>query len=88
MVTGASRGIGRGIALSLARQGAEVAINYRSSKEEAQEVQGEIGKLGRRSIIVQADVSQKEAVEKMIVEVKKAFLKFWPLAPSLFGNLS
>ena len=75
LVTGASRGIGRGIALSLARQGAEVAINYRSSKEEAEEVQGEIEKLGRRSIIVQADVSQKEAVEKMVAEVKKAFGK-------------
>jgi len=75
LVTGASRGIGRGIALSLARQGAEVAINYRSSKEEAEEVQGEIEKIGRRSIIVQADVSQKEAVEKMVAEVKKAFGK-------------
>lgn len=75
LVTGASRGIGRGIALSLARQGAEVAINYRSSKEEAEEVQRGIEKLGRRSIIVQADVSQKEAVEKMIAEVKKTFGK-------------
>ena len=75
LVTGASRGIGRGIALALARQGAEVAINYRSSEEEAEKVQGEIEKLGRRSIIIQADVSQKEAVEKMVAEVKKAFGK-------------
>jgi NAD(P)-dependent dehydrogenase (short-subunit alcohol dehydrogenase family) len=66
LVTGASRGIGRGVALALAKQGADVVVNYHSNVDQAQEVVGEIEKLGRRAIAVKADVSQKAAVETMI----------------------
>lgn len=75
LVTGASRGIGRGIALALATQGADVAINYRSKKEEAEEVVAEIKKMGRDSFSVQADVSDKNSVVKMFGEVKAKWAK-------------
>ena len=51
LVTGASRGIGRGIALRLAREGADVVVNYRSHPEEAQEVVDQIAALGRAALV-------------------------------------
>ncbi|MDD3679841.1 MAG: 3-oxoacyl-ACP reductase FabG [Candidatus Shapirobacteria bacterium] len=73
LVTGASRGIGRGIAICLAKQGADVAVNYHSSAEQAQAVVEEISSLGRRSIAVKADVAQKNQVEMMVEAVNKEF---------------
>lgn len=70
LVTGASRGIGRGIALALAHQGADVAVNYRSNAEEAQKVVREIKALGRGTFTVQADVANKASVVKMFEEIK------------------
>lgn len=69
LVTGGSRGIGRGICLSLALAGADVAVNYVSSETEAEKVVQEVRNLGRRSIAIRADVSQKKEVEFMISEV-------------------
>ena len=71
LVTGASRGIGRGIALALAKQGADVAINFRSNAEEAEKVVAEIKELKRDSFLVQADVSSVDDVIRMFEEVKK-----------------
>ena len=73
LVTGASRGIGRGIALSLAKAGASVAVNYHSKVEEAETVVVEVKKLDGDSFSVQADVSNKEQVAKMFEEVKNKF---------------
>src|SRR3989338_10052505 len=73
LVTGASRGIGRGIALSLAKAGASVAINYHSKAQESEAVVVEVKKLGGDSFSVQADVSNKEQVAKMFEEVKNKF---------------
>lgn len=70
LVTGASRGIGQGIALALAKQGADVAINYHSNKDEAEKVVAEIKKMGRSSFSVQADVSGVDDVIRMFGEVK------------------
>jgi len=75
LVTGASRGIGRGIALFLAKQGADVAVNYRSNNEEAEKVVSEIKAQGRDSFAVQADVSNKESVTKMFEEIKNKWGK-------------
>ena len=75
LVTGASRGIGRVIALSLAGEGADVAVNCSSSIKEAEKVAQEIRELGRKSIVIKADVSDKAAVEKMMSEVVKQFNK-------------
>jgi len=73
LVTGASRGIGRGIALCLAGQGADVAVNYHSSEEEAANVVGEIKRLGRKSIAIKADVSKADQVETMVKRVIQDF---------------
>lgn len=75
LVTGASRGIGRGIALALAKQGADVVVNYRSNAEEAQKVVEEIKGLGRDSFAVQADVSNSASVAKMFEEIKSKWDK-------------
>lgn len=75
LVTGASRGIGRGIALCLAKQGADVAINYRSNSQKADAVVAEIQKLGREAFAVQADVSDLASVAKMFAEMKSKWSK-------------
>jgi 3-oxoacyl-[acyl-carrier protein] reductase len=75
LVTGASRGIGRAIALALAGEGADVVVNCSSSIKEAEKVAQEIRELGRNSIVIKADVSDKTAVEKMVSEVVKQFRK-------------
>ncbi|MGA3108434.1 MAG: 3-oxoacyl-ACP reductase family protein [Candidatus Bathyarchaeia archaeon] len=65
LVTGSSRGIGRGIALELAREGANVVVNYKNQKEKAVEVARSIEALGRRSLVVKADVSNQKEVLAM-----------------------
>ena len=70
LITGASRGIGRAIALTMARQGASVAINYTSRKDAALDVLEEISQKGGRGMIVQADVSSDEDVKRMVEEIK------------------
>ncbi len=73
LVTGASRGIGRAIAVRLASEGAKVAINYAGNTAKAEEVKAEIEKNGGEAILVQADVSSAEAVDAMIEKVTEAF---------------
>jgi NAD(P)-dependent dehydrogenase (short-subunit alcohol dehydrogenase family) len=71
LVTGGSRGIGQGIALALAKQGADVAINFHSKAQEAEAVVASIKALGRDSFALQADVSSSQSVVKMFEEIKK-----------------
>ncbi|TCN25653.1 3-oxoacyl-[acyl-carrier-protein] reductase [Mesobacillus foraminis] len=75
LVTGASRGIGREVALELAREGANVAINYAGSEAKAAEVAEEIKTMGREAIVIQADVSNPEAVDAMVKETIEVFGK-------------
>jgi 3-oxoacyl-[acyl-carrier protein] reductase len=70
LVTGTSRGIGRAIAIALARAGADVAVNYRSRHQEANETCDEIKRLGRRSIAVEADVSVTADVARLVATVE------------------
>ena len=72
-VTGASRGIGRSIALTLAEAGADVAINYAGNAAAAEEVAVEIRKMGHRALILQGDVSQTEAAAAMLDAVVAEF---------------
>jgi 3-oxoacyl-[acyl-carrier protein] reductase len=73
VVTGASRGIGRAIALALAEEGADVAVNYVSSEAAAQTVVAEIEKRGRRALAVRADVSDFPDTFRMAQEVLASF---------------
>jgi 3-oxoacyl-[acyl-carrier protein] reductase len=73
VVTGASKGIGAGIAKSLAAEGASVVVNYSSSKEGADRVVAEIKASGGKAIAVQGDVAKAKDVQKIFAETKKAF---------------
>src|SRR2546427_13157665 len=73
LVTGGSRGIGRAIALALAEEGAEVAINYVSSEPAAKEVAEQIRNMGRHSVLAQADVGDYPDTFRMAQDVLKEF---------------
>lgn len=73
LVTGASRGIGRAIALRLASEGAKVAINFAGNQKAAEEVKSEIEANGGEAILVQANVADPAAVEAMFAKVVEAF---------------
>jgi 3-oxoacyl-[acyl-carrier protein] reductase len=73
IVTGATRGIGRAIALELARRGADIAFNYAKSAEAAETLKREIEVLGSRVISVQCDVANTESAAEMVKQIKEAF---------------
>ena len=75
VVTGASKGIGAGIAKGLAAEGASVVVNYASSKEGADKVVAEITGKGGKAIAVQGDVAKAADVERLFAETKKAYGK-------------
>jgi len=75
IVTGASRGIGRAIALALARGGANVVVNYRSNEKLAVEVANEISMIGRKALKVQADVRNFQEAKKIVELTLKEFGK-------------
>ena len=73
LVTGGTRGIGRAIALRLARDGADVAINYSRSRDDAEATADEIRAVGVRALAVQADAGDRDAVFAMVASVVEAF---------------
>jgi glucose 1-dehydrogenase len=73
LVTGASRGIGRAIAVELARMGANVAINYARHREEAMDVAAEIERIGSDAMVIQADVGERAEDEVMVRSVLEEF---------------
>ena len=73
IVTGSSRGIGRAIAIELARQGTDVLVNYNNNREAAEEVKDEIERLGQKAVIVQADVSDLAQHQKLLNTAVEAF---------------
>ncbi len=75
VVTGSSRSIGRSIALALARCGCAVTINYRKSRDEADEVVNSIRQMGGKALAVKCDVSKREEVENMFTATVDAFNK-------------
>jgi 3-oxoacyl-[acyl-carrier protein] reductase len=75
VITGASKGIGTGIAKLFAMQGASVVVNYASAKADADRVVDEIAKQGGQAIAIQASVGKKRDVERLFAETEKAFGK-------------
>lgn len=73
LVTGSNRGIGAGIALRLAAEGADVAINYLDGEEEAETIAAQIRQMGRRALLVPADLRDPPALERMMTQVFEAF---------------
>ncbi|MFM9368527.1 3-oxoacyl-ACP reductase family protein [Streptomyces sp. Da 82-17] len=73
LVTGGSRGIGRAVALKLAQEGCDIALNYRSSTAEAEQAAEQIGKLGRRVELFQGDLSDPEVPHAVVSGVRAAF---------------
>lgn len=82
LVTGASRGIGRAIALQLASDGAKVALNYRSGEAEARAVADEIAALGGQSLLLRADVSNSKEARELVGKV----LAHWGRLDILVNN--
>ena len=72
LVTGASRGIGRAIALALAREGLDVAVNYLKRADEAEKTCCAIKDLGRKTVAVQADVSVSREVAQMVASIERS----------------
>lgn len=73
LVTGASSGIGREIALAYAREGARVVVNYSKSAEKAEGVAGQIRRLGSEALVLRADISKSAEVEKLVQETLNHF---------------
>jgi 3-oxoacyl-[acyl-carrier protein] reductase len=73
LVTGGGRGIGRAVALELARQGANVAVNFRAGADTAEAVCKEIDALGAHALAIQADVAVANDVERMVAAVTERF---------------
>lgn len=73
LITGASKGIGRGCAIEMAKEGANIAINYRSGQSDAEAAAEEIRKLGSKTLLLQADVSNQSEVEGMVKKTVETF---------------
>ncbi len=73
LVTGSSRGIGRTIAISLAREGADIAVNFFRNREPAEETANEIRRLGRRAEVIRANVGELDDLEMLFSEVETRF---------------
>ena len=73
LITGATRGIGRGIALALAGAGADIAVNYKSNRADSDRVVEEIQQLGRAAVALQANVTAKPEVDRLVAAAVKRF---------------
>src|SRR5688572_8637501 len=73
IITGSSRGIGRATAIEFGRNGADVVINYRTRKSEAEDVAVEVEKLGRKALVLQASVSDRQAVDAMFAKAEQEY---------------
>jgi 3-oxoacyl-[acyl-carrier protein] reductase len=87
LVTGASRGIGAEVARVLSDYGADVAINFRSKRSRAEEVAGDVNARGRRSLLVQADLTDQDDVLRMMQEIREGFGKLDILVLNASGGL-
>jgi 3-oxoacyl-[acyl-carrier protein] reductase len=87
LVTGASRGVGAAVSRLLAERGVDVAVNFRSKRARAQDVAREIEARGRRALLVQADLTDPPGVERMMIEIERAFARLDVLVLNASGGL-
>src|SRR5258708_31824027 len=87
LVTGASRGIGAAVALMLAEQGADVAINFRSKGSRAEDIASQVRGLGRRALLAQADLTDANSVEAMARAAARTFRRLGILMRNPSGAL-
>ncbi len=73
LVTGASRGLGKAIAIEMAKEGADIIVNYCSNESKALEVKNEIEKIGKKALLIKGDVSSNRDVKDMFKIIKKEF---------------
>ena len=73
LVTGSGRGIGKAIALRLAQAGADLVINYLKNQVPAEEVAAQVRELGRRAIVVQANVAKPDDIDTLFAEIEVEF---------------
>jgi len=73
LITGASRGIGRALAIQLAERGAKVVINYRKNQDEAKAVAQKICELGSEALLCQADMEHEEQIQSMFAEIRRKY---------------
>jgi 3-oxoacyl-[acyl-carrier protein] reductase len=87
LITGASRGIGAAVALMLAEQGADVAVNFRSKGPRAEEIANQVQALGRRALLAQADLTDQGSVERMAGAIERTFDRLDDLVLNASGGL-
>jgi len=87
LVTGASRGIGASVALQLGENGVDVAINYRSKRHRAQEVADRILALGREALLIQADITEPQAIDLAFEQIREVWGKLDLLVLNASGGL-
>jgi enoyl-[acyl-carrier protein] reductase III len=73
LITGSGRGIGRTIAVHLAQRGADIVVNFFRNRAPAEETAAEIERLGRKALVVKADVGEPEGIEHLFAETERAF---------------
>ncbi len=73
LVTGSGRGIGRAIAIHLAQRGADVVVNFFRNRAPAEETAAEITRLGRRALLVKANIGEPEDIQRLFTEIEAAF---------------
>lgn len=73
VITGSGRGIGKGIALALARRGCAIAVNYARNRQAAEETAQEIEALGAQALVVKANIARTEEVERLVASATDAF---------------
>jgi NAD(P)-dependent dehydrogenase (short-subunit alcohol dehydrogenase family) len=87
LVTGASRGVGAAVAMMLAQEGADVAVNFRSKGPRAEEVATRVRALGRRALLVQADLTEQSSVARMAGAIEGTFGRLDVLVLNASGGL-
>ena len=87
LITGALRGVGAALAVIVAQRGADIVLNFRSKRSRAEAVAREVERLGRRAVLVQADITSQEDVTRMMREAKDALGGLDVLVLNALGGL-